>query len=70
MIQMYNSGSVRDKKFLNEATQMLQDSKAKTEYIKIRINKEKQSKAEMQSGNEGRRKCNCETHKLVLQKFS
>jgi hypothetical protein len=41
MIQSYTSG--RDKKFLADARQMLQDSKAKIDYLKMRIAKAKQS---------------------------
>ena len=46
MIQMYNSGPMRDKKLLSEAQQMLADSRAKIEYIKMRIMKVNQAKAE------------------------
>ena len=42
MIQMYSSGRLRDKKLVASAAQMLKDSKAKIEYIKMRINKVKQ----------------------------
>ena len=41
MIQSYTSG--RDKKLLADARQMLQDSKAKIDYLKMRIAKAKQS---------------------------
>lgn len=41
MIQSYSNG--RDKKLLADAQQMLQDSKAKIEYLKMRIIKAKQS---------------------------
>lgn len=43
MIQEYSSGHGRDKKLLQEAQQMSQDSKAKIEYLKMRIMKLKQS---------------------------
>ncbi|KAF2368598.1 HR1 rho-binding repeat [Trinorchestia longiramus] len=42
MIQMYSSGRLRDKKLAASAQQMLADSRAKIEYIKMRINKLKQ----------------------------
>ncbi|XP_042896261.1 serine/threonine-protein kinase N2 isoform X2 [Parasteatoda tepidariorum] len=41
MIAMYSSGSSKDKKLLAEAQQMLADSKAKIEYIRMMINKVK-----------------------------
>ncbi|XP_018915504.1 serine/threonine-protein kinase N isoform X2 [Bemisia tabaci] len=44
MIQSLTSGHSRDKKLLAEAQQMLADSKAKIEFLKMRILKEKQSK--------------------------
>ena len=37
MIQSLTSGPSRDKKLLAEAHQMLQDSKAKIEFLKMRI---------------------------------
>lgn len=40
-----NSGHSRDKKLIGEAQQMLADSKAKIEYLKMRILKVKQNKA-------------------------
>lgn len=43
MIQMYSTGSSKDRKLLGEAQQMLADSKAKIEYIKMRIFKVKQN---------------------------
>lgn len=43
MIHMYSSGSNKDRKLLAEAQQMLADSKAKIEYIKMRIFKVKQN---------------------------
>ncbi|CAG0912902.1 unnamed protein product [Notodromas monacha] len=43
MIAMYSSGASKDRKLLAEAQQMLSDSKAKIEYIKMRINKAKQT---------------------------
>lgn len=44
MIQSLTSGHSRDKKLLAEAQQMLADSKAKIEYLRMRILKFKQSK--------------------------
>ncbi|GFS60482.1 hypothetical protein TNIN_357801 [Trichonephila inaurata madagascariensis] len=44
MIQMYSSGSSKDKKLSAEAQQMLADSKAKIEYIRMMINKVKHDK--------------------------
>ena len=38
MIQMYSSGRMRDKKLLTSAKAMLADSKAKIEYIRMRVN--------------------------------
>lgn len=43
MIQMYSSGSSKDRKLLGEAQQMLADSKAKIEYIRMRVFKVKQN---------------------------
>lgn len=43
MLQMYSSGSSRDRKLLAEAQQMLADSKAKIEYIRMMINRVRQS---------------------------
>ena len=45
MIAMYSSGASKDRKLLAEAQQMLSDSKAKIEYIKMRINKAKQNQS-------------------------
>lgn len=55
MIQQYSLGPTRDKKLLVEAQQMLADSKAKIEYIKMRIMKVKQAQEElmMESGTGG-----------------
>ncbi|XP_064457993.1 serine/threonine-protein kinase N2-like isoform X1 [Ornithodoros turicata] len=44
MLQMYSSGSSKDRKLLAEAQQMLVDSKAKIEYIRMMINRVRQSK--------------------------
>lgn len=44
MIQSYSSG--RDKKLLENAQQMLQDSKAKIDYLKMRIAKTKHNRSE------------------------
>lgn len=46
MIQMYSTGPMRDKKLLAEAQQMLADSKAKIEYIKMYRKKAKQHQTE------------------------
>ncbi|KAG0723729.1 Serine/threonine-protein kinase N2 [Chionoecetes opilio] len=46
MIQMYSTGPMRDKKMLAEAQQMLADSRAKIEYIKMRRMKAKQHQTE------------------------
>uniref|UniRef100_A0A0P4VXN4 protein kinase C n=1 Tax=Scylla olivacea TaxID=85551 RepID=A0A0P4VXN4_SCYOL len=46
IIQMYSTGPMRDKKLLAEAQQMLADSKAKIEYIKMRRMKAKQHQTE------------------------
>nr|XP_027239040.1 serine/threonine-protein kinase N-like isoform X2 [Penaeus vannamei] len=56
MIQMYSSGPMRDKKLLAEAQQMLADSKAKIEYIKMRRMKVKQSQTENGLDAEGKPK--------------
>ena len=50
MIQQYSNGPTRDKKLLAEAQQMLADSKAKIEYIKMRIMKVKQVQSEEMDG--------------------
>lgn len=50
MIQMYSGGPTRDKKLLAEAQQMLADSRAKIEYIKMRIMKVKQAQCEELEG--------------------
>jgi protein kinase N len=50
MIQQYCNGPTRDKKLLAEAQQMLADSKAKIEYIKMRIMKVKQVQSEEMDG--------------------
>ena len=55
MIQQYSNGPTRDKKLLAEAQQMLYDSKAKIEYIKMRIMKVKQVQEE-DRGSEARTK--------------
>lgn len=44
MIQSLTSGHSRDKKLLAEAQQMLGDSRAKIEYLRMRINKVKQNR--------------------------
>ena len=52
MIQSLQSSHSRDKKLLAaEAQQMLSDSKAKIEFLKMRIMKAKQSKEQMSSSN-------------------
>ncbi|KAK3869101.1 hypothetical protein Pcinc_025566 [Petrolisthes cinctipes] len=56
MIQMYSTGPMRDKKLLGEAQQMLADSKAKIEYIKMRRLKAKQSQTENGLDAEGKPK--------------
>lgn len=55
MIEQYSNGPTRDKKLLAEAQQMLADSKAKIEYIKMRIMKVKQVQEE-DKGSENRSK--------------
>jgi chromosome segregation ATPase len=50
MIQSYRSGSGRDKKILADAEQMLQDSKAKIDYLKMRISKARQNRADYPAG--------------------
>ena len=57
MIQSYSSG--RDKKLLADAQQMLQDSKAKIDYLKMRIAKAKHSRLEntTRSGHAGDGRC-------------
>ena len=42
MIHLYSSGRLRDKKMLASAQQMLGDSRAKIEYIRMTVNKVKQ----------------------------
>lgn len=49
MIQMYSTGSSKDRKLLAEAQQMLADSKAKIEFIKMRVFKVKQN---MEAGDD------------------
>lgn len=44
MIQSYSSG--RDKKLVADAQQMLQDSKLKIDYLRMRINKARLNRAE------------------------
>ncbi|XP_066947707.1 serine/threonine-protein kinase N2 isoform X12 [Macrobrachium rosenbergii] len=63
MIQMYSAGPMRDKKLLAEAQQMLQDSKAKIEYIKMRRMKAKQIQTEngVDAEGEAANKYNLET---------
>ncbi|XP_069157911.1 serine/threonine-protein kinase N isoform X13 [Procambarus clarkii] len=56
MIQMYSVGPMRDKKLLAEAQQMLADSKAKIEYIKMRRIKAKQTQTENGLDAEGKPK--------------
>ncbi|XP_053646705.1 serine/threonine-protein kinase N2 isoform X10 [Cherax quadricarinatus] len=56
MIQMYSTGPMRDKKLLGEAQQMLADSKAKIEYIKMRRIKAKQTQTENGLDAEGKPK--------------
>ncbi|KAG8178722.1 hypothetical protein JTE90_023268 [Oedothorax gibbosus] len=51
MIQMYSSGPSKDKKLSAEAQQMLADSKAKIEYIRMMINKVKHDKGNHSDGN-------------------
>ncbi len=52
MIQSLTSSHSRDKKLLAaEAQQMLADSRAKIEFLKMRIMKAKQSKQQMTSAN-------------------
>ena len=52
MIQSLTSSHSRDKKILAaEAQQMLADSKAKIEYLRMRIMKAKQNKEQMSSAN-------------------
>ncbi|XP_076353703.1 serine/threonine-protein kinase N isoform X2 [Tachypleus tridentatus] len=48
MIHMYSSGSSKDRKLLAEAQQMLADSKAKIEYIRLMMMKVKQMEDEAQ----------------------
>jgi hypothetical protein len=43
MIESFSKGNSKDKKMLAEAQQMLADSKAKIEYLKMRMAKMKQS---------------------------
>lgn len=51
MIQMYSSGSSKDKKLSAEAQQMLADSKAKIEYIRMMINKVRHDKGNHTDGS-------------------
>ncbi|XP_077288323.1 serine/threonine-protein kinase N [Arctopsyche grandis] len=51
MMQSISAGHQRDKKLLAEAHQMLQDSKAKIEYLKLRILKIKQGSHEHEGGS-------------------
>lgn len=66
MIQMYSSGPMRDKKLLAEAQQMLADSKAKIEYIKMRRMKAKQSQTENGLDAEGKPKGK---KRMIFKKF-
>ncbi|KAK7073571.1 Serine/threonine-protein kinase N2, partial [Halocaridina rubra] len=67
MILMYSAGPMRDKKLLAEAQQMLADSKAKIDYIRMRKIKAKQIQtengldAEGKPKGEGSNKYNLET---------
>lgn len=63
MIQMYSTGPMRDKKLLAEAQQMLADSKAKIEYIKMRRMKAKQHQTENGLDAEGGCWSGVKTHK-------
>lgn len=45
MIQMYSSGSSKDKKFLAEAQQMFADAKAKIDYLRMMTMRVKQNQA-------------------------
>ena len=56
MIEMYSSGSGKDKKLLAEAQQMLSDAKRKMEYIRMQILKlSSQKSTEVGDTNHGRR---------------
>lgn len=50
MISMYSAGGQQSKKLLTEAHQMLEDAKAKIDYIKMRINKLSQNSAASSNG--------------------
>lgn len=54
MIESFSKGNSKDKKMLVEAQQMLADSKAKIEYLKMRMAKMKQLRtADAASSNNG-----------------
>ncbi|XP_037073894.1 serine/threonine-protein kinase N2-like [Pollicipes pollicipes] len=50
LISMYSAGGQQSKKLLADAHQMLEDAKAKIDYIKMRINKLSQNVAQSSSG--------------------
>ncbi|CAG0888098.1 unnamed protein product [Darwinula stevensoni] len=49
LIAMYSTGPTKDRKLLAEAQQMHSDSKAKIEYLRMRINKARQNREEEES---------------------
>ncbi|XP_033104186.1 serine/threonine-protein kinase N2-like isoform X2 [Anneissia japonica] len=55
MLQMYSSGSGKDRKMLAEAQQMLQDSKTKIEFIRMQLLKANQSQTPSGNTNGERR---------------
>jgi len=64
MIQSLTSGHSRDKKLLQEAQQMLADSRVKIEFLKLRILKIKQNKQlrQQQGASAGDTPSNGDTH--------
>lgn len=62
MIQSLTSGHSRDKKLLQEAQQMLADSRVKIEFLKLRILKIKQNKQLRQQQGYGDTSSNGDTH--------
>jgi len=51
MIESFSRGNSKDKKMLAEAQQMLADSKAKIEYLKMRMAKMKQTSRSVDAGS-------------------
>lgn len=68
MIQSLTSGHSRDKKLLQEAQQMLADSRVKIEFLKLRILKIKQNKQLRQQQGASDTSSNGDTHQAKGEK--